>query len=325
MKSKVRIFAPEDRIPRTRQIWAVFLTVFTSILVAGLVALTFLVAVDRSSSKSAAQSGSFDAEIISRSLDSHYGIIRAIPDPADSAPRLVLDQSYWRLVRQGKARIIPGTEKYLAPGDPGADPYNLANFSDIDLDAVTLQSSELGWYNIYGSPGASGTIICRLHSKTQEVTVSVPVLSPELKALADSRGDHYILIYNENIDDESTTRLLFYQEHATLLIIRPDSELPLILPSGEIGGVEYCLYPDSNIFSITHHPAGSEYTACTPVAKLFTNRTAPDFWDVGQLQATPTTFSASPEQVAVLKAQLDQVEFEYLSSEILENLITSPE
>lgn len=265
-----------------------------------------------------------DQRSINHENTQYYGIIRAIPNSANSEPRLVLDQSYWRLARQGKARIMPGTEKYLESGDPDADPYNLANFRDIDLDAVTLQAPELGWYNIYGSPGASGTIVCRLHSETQEVTVSVPVLSPELEALADSRGDHYILIYNEDIDSESTTRLLFYQDRAILSIIRPDSELPLILPSGEFGGVEYCLYPDSNIFSVTY-PASDEYAACTPVAKLFTNRTTPDFLDVGQLQATPTTFSASPEQVAVLKAELDQVESEYLSSEILENLTTSPE
>lgn len=265
-----------------------------------------------------------DQRSINHENTQYCGIIRAIPNSANSEPRLVLDQSYWRLARQGKARIIPGTEKYLESGDPDADPYNLANFRDIDLDAVTLQAPELGWYNIYGSPGTSGTIVCRLHSETQEVTVSVPVLSPELKALADSRGDHYVLVRTECVDDESTAQLLFYQERAILLLIQPDNEPLLLIPKGALGCIEYSLYADSNYYSIISM-ACDRYTACTPVARLRTNRSIPDFCSVGQLQATPTTFSASPEQVAVLKAQLDQVESEYLSSEILENLTTSPE
>lgn len=251
------------------------------------------------------------------------GLIVGIPTPKSQTPRLVLDQSYWRLARAGKAQIIPGTEHYIYPKDPAADPYNLANFRDVDLDTVTLQGLYLGWFNVYGSLATSGTIVCRLHSETQEITVSVPTLSPELQTLVDSRGDNYLLVYTENVGVEPTAMFLIYPANATLSLIQHSEGEPILaLPYACQGTLSCVLLYDNNIHYIVW-PADTKTPERTFAPKATTLDS--DAWSTGRLHATPTTFSASPQQVEILKNELGDAESIPLPLEILQNLTTSPE
>lgn len=314
MKVKASALTPKDQPTPTDQIWAIFLIVFTGILFAALVVLTVLATIDSNSSAPAEQSSSSDAEIASQE-NAYYGIICTIPTPADSAPRLVLDQSYWRLARQGKARVIPGTEQYFG-SNPSSDMRNLANYTEINLSEM---EGEFSWYNIYddGVLNIGGTVICRLYDEDQQVTVSVPTLSPELQELVDSRGDNYILVYTESTSTESAAQLLLYQGNATLSIVHPDGEPALVFAFPKPGGVFCHLFTKTNSSSIGSEPFNYN-TSAVPMD-------LGEFYTAGQLRATATTFSASAEQVRILKTWFDQAESEPLPSEILQNLTTSPE
>lgn len=329
MKNKVRILPSGDRSPRTGQIWAIILTILTTFLIAALAVLAFLAA--SSSSKRVETSANPQSSVVSDSevptsrevtresirplpASCSAPVVRSIPEPANSTPRLVLDQSYWRLARQGKARILPGTEQFFTTSadvtsasatessSTAQDPHNLANFSELNLaDLPELQSYHLAWFNVYGqlSP-RPGEIICRLHDAASEIVISVPRLSPELQALADQRGDHYFMIFTSHSDAASSAQLIFYQENARITLVQPDGSPVLALASADAGQVSYSLFSDRNALFVSAYPEDQDFT--TEVVDQIA------FARAGQLFATSTQFEATPEQIALIQSALGALE-----------------
>lgn len=325
MKNKARTLPSGDRLPRTSQIWVIFLTALTGAFIVALAILAFLAASSSSmrvETSASPQSGVVSDPEVPTSREAARGSIdslpatysapavRSIPEPADSSPRLVLDQSYWRLARQGKARILPGTEQFFTTStdttsvsasetsSTAQDPHNLANFSELNLaDLSELQSYHLTWFNVYGqlSP-RPGEIICRLRDADGEIVISVPHLSSELQTLADQRGDHYFMIFASRNDVTSFAQLIFYQENAQITLVKPDDSPVLALADADVGQVSYSLFSDRNALFVSAYPEDRDFT--TEVVDQIA------FARAGRLFATSTQFEAAPEQTALIQSSL---------------------
>lgn len=240
-------------------------------------------------------------------------LILSIPTPNSFKSRLVLDQSYWRLVRKGEARILPGTEQYLESQlVSDQDPLNLANFIDVDLTNLdSLQKYRLAWFNVYGQFGTQyGGVICRLHDANNEVVVSIPTLSAELQALAEQRGDHYFFVSSTCKETGlSSTFLQFYQGDAQIMLIQPNDAPLLAFPTVTEGQVSYQLHIQDNSVKVAVRPDDQESTI-EIVDQLSFNR-------AGQLFATSTHVEASPEQTQIISAALTELESRPLSQGII--------
>lgn len=180
-----------------------------------------------------------------------------IKDCDPMTPPLVTDNSYWRLVTQGKAVVIPGTEIKLGVID---DPYstlatdqiafwqynkpyyalarkarpydaNLLDYPiiDVSVDSKLAQDYHITLEELDDIP--VGTIISTIKAPLCTHTVSKPQLSPELEEYLTGLGlQHWVMVATDWIyDDEEPFRktsfdcdLIACQEDVDILITSAD-------------------------------------------------------------------------------------------------------
>lgn len=177
-------------------------------------------------------------------------------DPNSTKPPLILNNSYWRLARQGKALIIPGTEIQLGIVD--------CDDSSIATDRVVFQQYDTTFYarakmfaehyddlsdhpyiftdeipdDCYGytlslsdlTKIPTGTIISTIKSSQCTTTISKPQLSADLEDYWRKLGLEYVLVVTDQVartpyDGPATCTsyyLLVYQEDITFNVSHAD-------------------------------------------------------------------------------------------------------
>lgn len=133
----------------------------------------------------------------------------------------VTNESYWRLVRQGKAKPYSDlAEQYFDKDSDRIGSYdNLVDFPELSWQDIVNHSqpispdtnSRFDYYAVHDIDAEPGTILSEITFPTGRIVVSVPELSGDLANFAADRGDSWIMIYEEHAEHTDAV-LLFYQE-----------------------------------------------------------------------------------------------------------------
>ncbi len=107
----------------------------------------------------------------------------------------VTNGSYWRLVRQGRAEVLPATEESLRLMTRERS-YDIANYPELDLADESIKP--MGTFGVYAETAVPGTILSRIQAPGCEFIISVPELTGELAEFAKDRGESWVLIYSKH-------------------------------------------------------------------------------------------------------------------------------